>query len=225
MNNDTFFLITRQPVKNGMGFTISQIRQEEVKSMLRSAMLDSYITMRVAMDIVSNGNRFDNESVSILLDSVEKIEGDGIAKITKTIKFIESFLPLHTTEIEKFFKCMEDKEEFFKDFMKSYEKSKEKFVVSREYEPSSKVRPLFAGNLYYRNIIKNMNSNHILSYADKQRIKEELNKSLKYATQLSASEKFVAWASLQSKKRQEACSQEDSRTKEDESQTVQVSTA
>ena len=204
MNHDTFFLITKQPVKNGMGFTIAEVKRDGVETMLCSAMLDSYITMKVATEIADKTNKFESEQAGILINSIEKINGDGMAKIKLTISLIESLLPAQTAEVRKLFLVVDNNEEFLEEFMQSNTNNKKKYALPWEDEPSSKTRPFFAGIVYYKKIMDQINSNPMVSFKEKQHIKEELDKSLRYAAQLSATEKFVAWASLQNKKRQEA---------------------
>ena len=211
MKNDTFFLITKQPVKNGMGFTIAEIKRDGVEAMLSSAMLDSYITMKVATDIADNANKFESEQAGILTGSIEKIEGDGMAKIKETISFVESLVPAQTAEVKKLLRSVEDNEEFLEEFMKSYEGSKKKFALSWEEEPSAKTRPYFSSLIYYRRILGQVNSSPMMSFQEKQQIKKELDKSLQYAAQLQSTEKFVAWASLQTKKLQETTDPEEAK--------------
>ena len=211
MKHDTFFLITKQPVKNGMGFTIAEIKRDGIETMIFSAMLDSYITMKVATEIADNANKFESEQAGILINSIDKIEGDGMEKIKETISFMESLAPSQTAEIKRLFLSIEDNEEFLEEFMKSYEGSKKKFALSWEEEPSAKTRPYFSGIIYYRRILEQVNSSPMMSFQEKQQIKKELDKSLQYAAQLQSTEKFVAWASLQTKKLQETTDPEEAK--------------
>ena len=211
-----------------MGFTVAEIPREGVETMISSAMLDSYIAMKVTTEIAEKLGQFESEQAGILTNSIEKIEGDGMTRIRETISLIESLLPSQTAEVRKLFLSIEDEKEFIELFMKSYGGSKKKFALSWEDEPSSKTRPLFAGIVYYRRVVENITENPMMSFQDKQKLKQEIDKSLRHAAQLSASEKFVAWASLQSKKRQEATHQAEEEgsqggdpTQEEEGQTPQ----
>ena len=118
-----------------MGFTIAEIKRDGIETMIFSAMLDSYITMKVATEIADNANKFESEQAGILINSIDKIEGDGMEKIKETISFMESLAPSQTAEIKRLFLSIEDNEEFLEEFMKSYEGSKKKFALSWEEEP------------------------------------------------------------------------------------------